>query len=213
MRLRPHQRAAVAVGAGRQAPRGIALQSQRASALQHLGRRALGRRRRRRVGHLQGREVAGDLEQIGVAEHVHHVCHQPVVAPSVAEVQQLVVQIAGGLAGQPRVVAVGPGAALVAMAGGAGQRALGDAVFKRGGGIRTGDQHEAAGQRADDRAQGLDGAPHRHDQGRSQRAAEQAVPRHPWPGLPRSMGAPPRRGEAQQRAACGAWGWAISSAR
>ena len=54
------------------------------------------------------------------------------MTPTFAKVEQLVVQVAGGLAGQPRVVAVGPGAALCAVAGRAGLGALGHGVFKRG---------------------------------------------------------------------------------
>ena len=59
--------------------------------------------------------------------------HGPVLPPVVAEVQQLVVEVFLGLAGQARIVAIGPGAALLAVAGGTG----GDA---RGHGIRLQDR-------------------------------------------------------------------------
>jgi len=120
--------------AGRHAARRIALAREHRAAVQQRGRCA--RRGRSRVGQLQCGEVAGDVHQIGIAERIDHAGHEAVMAAPVAKVQQLVVEVARRLAGQARVVAIGPGAALLAMAGGAGQQALGHAVFESGGGQR-----------------------------------------------------------------------------
>ena len=54
------------------------------------------------------------------------------MAPAVPKVEQLVVEVACRFAGQSGVVAIGPGPAVFAMANGAGLRALGHAVLKRG---------------------------------------------------------------------------------
>jgi hypothetical protein len=125
------QPCAVALRTGRHAARRIALARQHLAAAQQRGRGSDGRRRR--VGQLKRRKMPSDLQQVSVAERVHHARHQAVVAPPVAEVEQLVIEVARRLAGQAGVVAVGPGAALVAMAGGAGQHALGHAVFEARG--------------------------------------------------------------------------------
>ena len=87
-------------------------------------------RLRSRVGHLLIGKVLRDLHQVGVAQRRHHLRHQPVVATPFTEIEQLLVKVGGGLAGQARVVAVGCSAALGAVAGGAGDGALSDAVFK-----------------------------------------------------------------------------------
>ena len=94
------------------------------------------------------REVLRNFPQVGVGQWVHHLGHQAVVAAAVAEVEQLVVEVACGLAGDARVVAIGCGAALGAMAGGAGLHALGQCVFKcRGlGGLCAGGAPAQGGQ-------------------------------------------------------------------
>ena len=122
--------AAVALGARGYVQLGIAVHDQGFAARQHRGgqRGGLGRG----VGQIQLRKILGHLPQVTVGQRFHQARHQAVVTPTLAKVEQLVVQVAGGLAGQPRVVAVGPGAALCAVAGRAGQGALGHGVFKSG---------------------------------------------------------------------------------
>ena len=73
--------------------------------------------------------------------------HQAIVPPSIPKIKQLVVQVARRLASQARVVAIRRGAAMRAVAGGAGQRALGHVVFEAGGGADSGccQQHQAEG--------------------------------------------------------------------
>jgi hypothetical protein len=58
--------------------------------------------------------------------------HGPVLPPVVAEIQQLVVQVVLGLAGQARIVAVGAGPALRAMAGRTGRHAGSHGVRAQG---------------------------------------------------------------------------------
>ena len=107
-------RRAVAVVAGGQAARRIAAPHQRLAGVAQ--RRPIGRRQRRRIRQVEAGEVGGDLAQVGVVEQLEQAVHQRVVAPLVAEIAQLVEQIAGGLAGDARVVAVGRGAAFAAVA-------------------------------------------------------------------------------------------------
>lgn len=125
--LHAHQRAAMAGGAGRRLSLHVAAACQLLAALQRA--RIGGGRSRGRVGQIQRLEVARDVHQVGVVERLEQPRHQAVMAAPVAKVQQLVVQVARRLAGDARVIAVGPGAALLAVAGGAGQHALGHAVF------------------------------------------------------------------------------------
>ena len=82
------------------------------------------------IGDVQRCKVIGQGTQIGIVQGRQQALHQRVVAPPLLQVEQLVVQIACGLAGQARVVAVGARAALRAMAAGAGQAALGHGVLK-----------------------------------------------------------------------------------
>ena len=57
------------------------------------------------------------------------------MAAALREIAQLVVQVAGRFARQARVITVGTGATLLAMAGGAGSGALGHVVGKAGRGL------------------------------------------------------------------------------
>jgi hypothetical protein len=116
---------------GRHAARRIALARQRLAAPQQFGR--CGDGCWGRVGQFQRRKMPGDLQQVGVAERVHHARHQAIVAPPVTEVEQLVVEVACRFAGQAGVVAVGASAALIPVAGGAGEHALCHAVFEARG--------------------------------------------------------------------------------
>ena len=90
-------------------------------------------RQRRGVGQLQPGEMPRNLKQIGVGQRVDQLRHQPIAAPAFAEIEQLVVEIALRLAGQPWIEPIGRGAALATVATGAGQRALGQGVLERGG--------------------------------------------------------------------------------
>ncbi|MNT28716.1 hypothetical protein D3C72_1644230 [compost metagenome] len=74
----------------------------------------------------------GHLMQIAVGQARQQVRHRTVLPPSVAEIQQLVIEVVLRFAGQPGVVAVGPRPALRAVAG----RTGGDA---RGHGVRLQD--------------------------------------------------------------------------
>ena len=116
-------------------------------------RRRRRRCERRRVRQVERGEVVGDLLQIGVVEELEQAVHELVVASLVAKIAQLVEQVAGRLAGDSRVVAVGSGTPLLAMAAGAGDDALGDRVLERRGGARRlegGDarEHERAAREA-----------------------------------------------------------------
>ena len=127
-------RSAVALHAGRDAPRGVALAHQAFAARDLVGRRA--HRLRRRVGQVLRGEVVGDLVQVGVGHLLDEVGHRRIGAAPAAEVVQLVVQVAGRLAGDAREVALLRGPAFLAMAGRAGLHALGHGV--RNGWRRTG---------------------------------------------------------------------------
>ena len=113
--------------------------------------------------------MPGDLHQVGVAERVYHARHQAVVAPPVAEVEQLVIEVAGRFAGQAGVVAVGAGAALIPVAGGAGEHTLGHVVFETRRGLRAAAQ--APGQQRQQQ-EGESGQPARHaeDHAKTRRA-------------------------------------------
>ena len=99
--------------------------------------------------------MAGDLAQVVVAERRQQAGHQFVVTAAVAEVAQLVEKIASGLAGDARVVAVGGGAAFLAVAAGASEQALAEAVFEwrrwRGGERRGHPQADGADAAGDAR--------------------------------------------------------------
>ncbi len=70
-----------------------------------------------RIGQVQRRKILGHFHQVGIAQVGDQPRHQVVLAFAGLEVAQLVVQIACRLARNPRVVAVRPGAALLAVAG------------------------------------------------------------------------------------------------
>ena len=117
---------AVAGGAGGQFARRIAAADQRLTAREFVSLcfRGLGWR----VRQIQPGEVARDVAQVGVAQVVEQIAHAGVVAPTVAKVQQLVVQVIRRFAGDAREVAGVGGAAFLAMAQGAGHHALGQGV-------------------------------------------------------------------------------------
>ncbi len=73
-------------------------------------------------------EVTGDLVQVGVGKMIKQVSHQWILAPAVAEIGELVEQIALRLAGDARIKAVAGGAAFLAVAGGAGDDAPGHRI-------------------------------------------------------------------------------------
>ena len=138
----------MAVVAGRQRARRVTAPDERLAAL------AQRRRPAGAGGGGYGRssagEVLGDLAQVGVVEEREQVVHQLVVAPAVAEIAQLVEQVAGRLAGDARVVAVGRGSAFLAVAAGAGEHALGDRVLEPrsiGAGSERDACHGDAGER------------------------------------------------------------------
>ena len=133
------ERVAVAGCAGGQLARRVAAPDQRLAARELLARRVDGLRRR--VGQIQAGEMPGDVAQVGVGQVVEQIGHAGVLAPTVAEVGELVVQIVGRFARYAREIAAVGGAALFAVAQGAGHKALGQGVghgTKRlGGGRRT----------------------------------------------------------------------------
>ena len=137
--LHAHELLAVALGASGQAARGVALQDQLPAFCQTLGGDGVVGRGGR-VRQLQLGKVQRHFAQIGVGQGVDQTGHQVVVAATLCEIAQLVVQVTGGFARQARVVAVGPGAALLTVAGGAGAGALGHVVgkWRRAGGLRVG---------------------------------------------------------------------------
>ena len=109
----------------------IALGCDRVAALQDvLGHAGL---LRQRVRHVDAREVPGDRGQVIVGEGLQQAGHQAVVPASLPEMQQLVVQVTRGLAGDARVIAVRAGAALATVARRAGERALRHGVFELDG--------------------------------------------------------------------------------
>ena len=93
----------------------VALQRQLPPARQRGCRHPAGRRGR--IRQVQRRKILGHFHQIGIAQVGGKPRHQVVLAFAGLEVAQLVVQIACRLARNPRVVAVRPGAALLAVAG------------------------------------------------------------------------------------------------
>ncbi|MNT60571.1 hypothetical protein D3C72_1981590 [compost metagenome] len=106
------------------------------------GRRAgaagLGRRR----GRVLCRKILGNFAQVIVRQVFNHIVHQRILAPSLAKVQQLVVQVAGRLAGDAGKEGVV--LFLLRMAGGARLDALLQAVVAGGDGSGRGQCH--AGQ-------------------------------------------------------------------
>jgi hypothetical protein len=116
----------VAAVAGGDAARRVAPARQRLAARQFGGRSVA--RLRRQVGQVEGGEVPGDLAQVVVGQVLDEIGHRRVVAPPGAEVVELVVEIASGLAGDAREEALRGRAPLQAMAGAAGLHALGDGV-------------------------------------------------------------------------------------
>jgi hypothetical protein len=127
----------MALCAGRDVAPCIAARRQQLALLQR-GRIGC-RRPRQPVRQIDGGKILRDLQQVSVRQRVHQAGHQAVVAAAVAEVEQLVVQVARWLAREARVKAVGAGAAFLAVTGAAGQRALRHAVFEYG------DRREGAG--------------------------------------------------------------------
>ena len=112
--------------AGRHIGLAVAVERQLAAARQL--RRANLQRLRRRIRGVQAGEMLRHRLQIVVRQVAHHVDHHRIGAPALAEIDQLVVEIAGWLAGDARIVAVAGGASLVAVAASAGSCTLGHRV-------------------------------------------------------------------------------------
>ena len=93
---------AVAADAGRYLQRSVAPGDERAASRQLVRRQVRARQHGR--GHVLGREIRRDLAQVVVGQVLDHIGHQRVLAAARAEVLQLVVQVAGRLAGDARVV-------------------------------------------------------------------------------------------------------------
>jgi hypothetical protein len=117
---------AMARRAGRQIAATVPLAHQLRAARQDLGRD--GRRLRRRVGWMQCRKIGGDFLQVGVRLMRDHVDHERILAPPLPKIAQLIVEIAGRLAGDARIVAIAGRAAILAVAGGAGKDPLGQSI-------------------------------------------------------------------------------------
>lgn len=97
----------------------------------------------------QGREMAGDLAQVGIGQVIHQVGHERILAPAFAEVEQLVVQVAGRLTANAREVAVVDRIAAridARVACGAGDQALGQRI---GYGLRRRMRRTGARQQQD----------------------------------------------------------------
>ena len=138
---------AVALRAGRDFFGGVALRGQGSAALQKIGWG--GGAGRPSVGQIKLGEILRDFHQVGVRQRLQQAGHQGIVAAPIAQVDELVVEVARRFAGDARVIAVRPGTAFFAMAAGAGQGALGHGVFKRGGGSGGGSVRGAAQARCE----------------------------------------------------------------
>ena len=125
----------MALHAGGQLARHVALLHQLASALQHL-RPSLGRRGWR-IGHLQPGKVGRNLAQIVVCEVLDEVAHLRITAPPLPKIDQLVEQVTRRLAREAREKSLLRGAAFLAVAGGAGQHARPHGAVHIGGGPRS----------------------------------------------------------------------------
>jgi hypothetical protein len=142
----------MAARAGRHSARGVALPHEDLAAHRRRGGRLTPLRRR--IGQVQRRKVLRDLAQVVVGQVLDEVGHRRVAAPPLSEVDQLVVEVARGLAGDARKEPFVGGPALPTMTGGAGLDALRDRVghlqrlaARRGGqaGLRrrgAGEEHE-----------------------------------------------------------------------
>ena len=104
--------------AGRQPARRIALTDQPFASGELRGIRL--RRSRRRIRQRLAREPDRDLQQVGVGQVLHQVAHRCVGAASLPEMDQLVVQIARWLAGDPREIAFSGRPSFSTVAGGTG---------------------------------------------------------------------------------------------
>jgi hypothetical protein len=149
-------------GAGRQLARRVALAHQAFAVGQLLARRLGGRRWR--VGQVQAGKVLRDVAQVGITQVVKQVAHAVVLAPAVAEVQQLVVEVTGRLARDAREEAVVGGAAFGAVTAGAGLQPLGQGVghgvFRRRrlvGGLGAGQRSGQAGRQQGEGERGRHG--------------------------------------------------------
>ncbi|MDP3294654.1 MAG: hypothetical protein Q8M37_07940 [Nevskia sp.] len=71
-----------------------------------------------------GGVIERDLAEIGIGQMGQQAGHDRVLAAAFPEAQQLVVQVAGRLAGDRRVIVLAHRAAFVAVAGGAGSQAF-----------------------------------------------------------------------------------------
>ena len=117
---------AVALHTGRQVALLIAVLHQHLAALDCTCRRV--HRLRSGIGQAQTGKVAGNFMQVCVRQVVHQMGHGGISAPPFAEVDQLVVQVAGWFTGNARKVARVGGAPFFAVAHRAGLGTLGDGV-------------------------------------------------------------------------------------
>jgi hypothetical protein len=79
-----------------------------------------------------GRKIIGNLTQVRIGQVRDHVGHDRVLAPAVAEVHQLVVEVAGRFAGNAREVFGAVRRVGARMAGRAGKQALRHGVGQHG---------------------------------------------------------------------------------
>lgn len=96
--------------------------------------------------------MLGHLLQVILGQEGQEIVHRRVVPPTVAERDQLVEEIAGGLAGEPREIGILRSFALRAVARGAGENPLRHRVRRLLGRLRTGglgERHEEKGRRTD----------------------------------------------------------------
>ncbi len=130
IRLDAHQRLAVALRAGGQAATWIAHLHQQPAKLK--GARIRRSRRGWRVRWVLSREMRRHLAQIIVSQSIDHPGHGGRGTPGIAEMRELVEEIACGLAGNARVVTIRACTALRPMASGAGFHAIGHQLSRCG---------------------------------------------------------------------------------
>ncbi len=121
----------VTAAAGSDAVGRVAQADQRFAPLQQ--RRTCPGDLRRGIGRFQPGKVAGNFAQIAVAQVLQQTRHQRVMTAPFAKADQLVVQIAGRLAGDAGQIALIAGSAFIAVASGAGPHAFGQRVGHRPG--------------------------------------------------------------------------------
>ena len=127
--LHARQARTMALGAGRKAPRGIALRDQLLAFGQAFGRNGVARRGLG-VGQLQARKIPGHFTQIVIRQRIDQAGHQIVMTTTLSKITQLVMQVARRFTGQAGVVAIGPCTTLLSMTSGTGPGAFRHVVCK-----------------------------------------------------------------------------------